>query len=232
MNALRKGFGVAAGNALAWVICATSLVAIQTPGPPPGAPPADELARRLQARYAGIRDFSADFTQTYRGGVLRKTTTERGSVSVKKPGRMRWTYTAPEEKLFVADGVRMYIYVPADKQVMVRKMPAVDTATSPILFLAGRGDVGRDFQAAYATLPSAPSGSWVLKLTPRESQPDYEWLTVALDPRTLAIRMLSARDAQGGESTFTFTNLKENVGISDNTFTFRIPRGVDVITEG
>jgi outer membrane lipoprotein carrier protein len=205
----------------------------QTTGPiPTGAPPAVELAAKLQERYAAIRDFSADFTQTYRGGVLRKTTTERGSVLIKKPGRMRWTYTTPEDKLFVADGQKMYIYVPADRQVMIRSMPEADLATSPILFLVGRGNLVRDFRAEYADVPGAPPGTWALKLTPRQSQPEYEWLALVVDSKTLALRMLVAQDGQGGTSTFAFTNLKENVGTPDKWFSFKIPRGVDVITEG
>ena len=42
---------------------------------------------------------------------------------IRKPGRMRWAYTAPEEKLFVSDGVKMYAWVPADRQVTVSSMP-------------------------------------------------------------------------------------------------------------
>jgi outer membrane lipoprotein-sorting protein len=37
-------------------------------------------------------------------------------------------------------------------------------------------------------------------------------------------------DAQGGKSSFSFTNLKENVGLADKEFAFKIPRGVDVVT--
>ena len=55
---------------------------------------------------------------------------------------------------------------------------------------------------------------------------------VAIDPATLQIRALTTRDRQGGDSTLTFTNLKENQGISDKEFAFRVPRGVDVITDG
>ena len=57
-----------------------------------------DLARALQARYQNVRDFTADFVQSYRGGVLRTETRERGTVMVKKPGRMRWIYTNPERK--------------------------------------------------------------------------------------------------------------------------------------
>jgi outer membrane lipoprotein carrier protein len=199
---------------------------------PAGAPDAAELARTLQAKYQTVRDFSADFTQTYRGGVLRRTTTERGTVLIKKPGLMRWDYKSPEEKLFVADGRKMYIYVPADRQVMVRDMPDSTVASTPVLFLVGRGDIGRDFRPAYTTVADAPAGTWVLQLTPKTPQPDYEWLALVIDPDTLKLRMLVAHDAQGGTSSFTFTNLKENVGVPDKIFSFRIPRGADVITEG
>jgi outer membrane lipoprotein carrier protein len=190
----------------------------------------DALARALQQRYQGIRDFSASFTHSYRGGVLRTQTVERGSVAVKKPGLMRWMYTSPEKKEFVSDGKKIYSYLPADKQVIVSDVPPADQATTPALFLAGKGDISRDFAAAAADSPVA--GTVALKLTPRRSEPDYEYLIVALDPASLQIRALTTRDRQGGDSTLTFSDMKENRGLSDKEFAFRIPRGVDVITDG
>ena len=56
----------------------------------------DELARKVQAHYDTVRDFEGEFTQTYEGGVLRQKATEQGLVAIRRPGRMRWTYTAPE----------------------------------------------------------------------------------------------------------------------------------------
>jgi outer membrane lipoprotein carrier protein len=143
---------------------------------------------------------------------------------------MHWTYTDPEKKEFVSDGVKIYSYIPQDKQVIVSNVPADDQATTPALFLAGRGDIVRDFSASY--VDSAIPGTLALKLTPRHSEPDYEYLVVAVDPASLRIRALTTKDRQGGESTLVFNNLKENQGISDKEFAFRIPRGVDVITDG
>src|SRR3954452_6930698 len=80
---------------------------------------APELAAAVQRKYDGIKDFSADFTHTYEGGVLRQQITERGHMLVKKPGKMRWDYSSPEPKQFVSDGVKMYPYIPEDKQVIV-----------------------------------------------------------------------------------------------------------------
>ena len=195
----------------------------------PGQSP-DTLAKRLQARYQNVRDFTADFVQTYRGGVLRTETRERGTVAVKKPGRMRWIYTSPERKEFVSDGQKMYSYIPEDRQVMVSTVPADSQAPTPVLFLAGKGDLVKDFTASQADSPVP--GSIGLKLTPRRNEPEYEYLIVAVDPATLQIRALTTRDRQGGESTLRFENLQENKGISDKDFAFRIPRGVDVITDG
>jgi len=197
-----------------------------------GAPNADALAKALQQRYQTIKDFSADFVHTYRGGVLRTQTSERGTVKIKKPGKMRWVYTAPERKEFVSDGTQIYTYLVADKQVIVSPAPGPGEATTPALFLAGRANIARDFTPAATTLSSAPPGLIALKLEPRKPDPDYQWFALGVDPATLQIRHLVAMDRQGGRSAFTFSNLKENQGISDNTFRFRIPRGVDVVNNG
>jgi len=187
---------------------------------------AEAHARALQQRYQNVKDFSADFTQSYRGGVLRTTTRESGTVRIKKPGMMRWRYLKPEPKEFVSDGRKMYSYIPADKQVFVSNVPPDDQASSAVLFLAGKGDLTRDFVASF--VDGNPGGAQALKLTPRREEPEYEFLIVATEPTTLRIVGLTTRDRQGGESTLTFANLKENQGISDTEFAFRIPRGVDV----
>lgn len=191
----------------------------------------EQFAGRVQQRYDTIKDFEADFVQSYEGGVLRTKTTERGSVSIKRPGRMRWVYLKPERKEFVSDGTRVYSYLPADKQVIVSPMPS-DQATTPALFLTGKGHLVRDFTATFTQLPGVSPGVTVLKLIPKKADPDIESLVLGVDSQSLQIVQLVATDRQGGRSSFIFSNLKENRGLSDKIFEFRIPRGVDVVTNG
>lgn len=198
----------------------------------PQQPTADAVARNLQQKYDRIKDFSADFVHTYRGGVLKQQATERGRLLVKKPGKMRWEYTAPEKKIFVSDGRKIYSYIPQDKQVVVSTMPQDDQAPTPTLFLTGNGNIARDFNAAFDKVADAPAGSISLKLTPKKREPEYESLTLVLDPRTLSLRMLITVDTQGGRSAFLFSHLKENVGLADNQFVFQMPRNVDVVMAG
>jgi outer membrane lipoprotein carrier protein len=192
---------------------------------------ASELATALQKKIDGIKDFTTDFAHVYEGGVLRKQITERGRLLVKKPGKMRWDYTTPEQKQFVSDGVKMYSYIPQDKQVIVSSVPGDDEASTPTLFLAGKGSLSRDFSPSLVEAPAGMgAGTRALKLVPKARQRDYDWLTLVVDAATLDIRGLQTIDAQGGKSTFSFTNLKENVGVADKEFAFKIPRGVDVVT--
>jgi outer membrane lipoprotein carrier protein len=193
-------------------------------------PPAADVASALQSRYNNIKDFTASFTQTYEGGVLRRKAVESGTVYIKKPGKMRWDYARPEKKQFISDGQTMFMYFPADKQVMKNPVPEQEEATSAILFLMGKGNVTRDFDVKYTGSPDP--AVYALRLDPRTRQAEYDWLEISMDRTSLQIRTLTAGDAQGGRSTFTFSNFKENTGLADKMFQFTIPRGTEVITSG
>jgi len=240
---LMRGLSGARGwvlGAACWALFTPALAGAAGPSAPvraagasaPAEVSADQLARALQKKYDAIKDFTADFVHAYEGGVLKTRITERGRVLIKKPGKMRWEYSAPEEKLFVSDGLKIYSYIPQDKQVIVGSIPQGDEAATPTLFLSGKGDLTRDFTPSLVDLmPGLPPGTRALKLAPKSPQRDYDWLILAVDPDSLAIRGLATVDAQGGTSTFSFTHLQENVGLSDKEFTFKIPRGIDIVKD-
>ncbi len=214
-------------GASAFLVCALCVAprpvatsALQT------APSPDELAKRLQAHYDTVRDFTADFTHTYQGGTLHQTFNERGDVRVKKPGRMFWNYTSPDKKEFVSDGEKIYSYIKVDNVVYVTDLPSGTDASAAVLFLAGRGNLVRDFVAA--TPAVEPDNEWQLDLTPKTPQADFSTLSLVVDRTTLALRGMTSVDDLGGTSAFRFTNLRENVRLDDSVFTFKMPKGVEV----
>jgi outer membrane lipoprotein carrier protein len=215
-----------------WIALVTLLAPVQAPVQGAAEPRAEEFARALQKKYDAVRDFTADFQHLYTGGMLRKQLSERGRLQIKKPGKMRWEYTAPEKKTFVSDGLKLYAYVPADQQVIVSSAQPAGRSTTPVLFLAGQGDLTRDFTISDTAPPSGlPAGTRSLKLVPRVAQPEFESLILSVDRETFSLRGLSSEDAQGGTSAFLFANLKENVGMTDKIFVFMMPRGVDVVSD-
>jgi outer membrane lipoprotein carrier protein len=207
---------------------ATFLLTLTLAAATPAAqtPSAEQLARQLQTHYDGVKDFTAAFTQSFRGVALPQQTTERGTVAVKKPYRMRWTYTAPEKKELVTDGLQIWDYRPSDKVVLVRPMPKEGEASTALLFLAGRGNLLRDFAVSMA--PAQPEDEWHLSLVPKSKQADFTSLVVQVDRRTMSLRGLVKTD-DTGSWTYRFQGLKENAGLADKTFTFTPPRGVDII---
>jgi len=221
MTVRRQWLAALAASAIAVVTCLQA-----------AEPTAQELARSLQRKYDSITDFSADFVHKYRGGVLKKELTESGRLLVKRPGKMRWDYKTPEQKLFVSDGVKVYSYIPQDKQVFVSSIPPGDQIGTPTMFLSGKGNLTRDFTPSLvAAQAGAASGTRALKLVPKSPQREYDWLVLEMAPDSLELRGLVTVDAQGGQSSFSFANLRENTGIADKEFTFTIPRGVDVVTD-
>ena len=193
------------------------------------SPSAQEVADRLQKKYDSVRDFSADFVHKYEGGTLKRTREERGSLLVKKPGKIRWTYKAPEEKVFVSNGVKLYQYVPLDHQVTVTDAPGDDQPAMSLL--AGKGNLNRDFNVSFSK--SAPAADvWSLRLEPKAAQADFDWLEITADRATLQFRTLVVAEKQGNRSTFSFSNFKENAGLADKLFEFAIPKGVEVHNAG
>ena len=221
---------------LSWTLPTTLVIlsvglALPTQGQSLSPPPIDDLVRDLQTKYDSVRDFSADFEHRYSGGVLRTSIVEYGTVLIKKPGKMRWRYTSSEEKLYVSDGEIFYSFFPLDQQVIVAEVPPDDQqGSTPALFLAGKGSLVDDFKAAYANEPATPD-SWVVRLTPETSEADYELLTLTVDRESLAITGLATEDAQGGRSSYRFTNLVENRGVPDSSFDFEIPENAHVIRQ-
>ena len=207
---------------VAWLVLGAPCHA-QTPDRSP-----QDLQQALQRRNALVLDFSVDFIQTYEGGMLRTRLVERGTMLMKKPGRWRFDYREPEPKLFVSDGDLMYWYLPEDRQGFIGRLPDEDEATTTAMFLAGAGSVVRDFTAAFDAVQDPPPDSYVLRLTPIRTERDFEFLTLVIDARTLAIVRLISHDLQGGVSIFIFSNLQENLGLSDTLFTLEFPSGTDV----
>jgi outer membrane lipoprotein carrier protein len=196
--------------------------AAQTP------PSAQEVAASLQRKYDTIKDFSTDFVHTHEGGVLKRKREERGTLLVKKPGKMRWNYKSPDEKVFVSDGVRLIQYFPEENRALVSAVPDDDQAA--VLFLAGRGSLTRDFTVSFGA--GGPAASWTLRLEPKQPQPEYDWLEITAARGTFQLQSLTVAEKQGSRSSFVFTNFKENPGLADKTFAFSIPRGAEITNAG
>ncbi len=188
----------------------------------------DAVIAGLQKRYAVIESVGAEFNQTYRAPDISQS--ESGTFVMKKPGLMRWDYQSPEAKLFVADGKETYLYTPADRQVLVRKFSAAELHGTPLQFLLGQGDIQRSFVSAWeqSDEPGA-NGAYLVRLTPRSADAEYAYFLIEFDARSYDIRSISIHERTGNISEFLIRNLKFNVKVDPKQFSFKIPKGVEVV---
>ncbi len=209
-------------NTAVFVVAVLAVGASPPIDPDPGL--AETLVKRMEARHARTKDLVARFVQSYRSGLLGRELVERGTVSIKRPGRMRWEYKDPEEKLFISDGETFYFYVPEDRQVIVFQQDEQRSLAARLLF--GRGGLLEEFEATM----DEPWDEGVLRvrLTPREENAEIERAYIDLEPSGL-VRSILLEDIQGNRTRFRFEEIRENTGLSDRLFRFEIPSGVDVI---
>jgi outer membrane lipoprotein carrier protein len=187
----------------------------------------DQLVTGLQKKYNKLRTLSVDFTQIY-NSPSDGTRREAGRLLLKKPGRMRWDYTFPENKLFVSNGRVMYEYVPTDNYATKTSVREADDMRAPFMFLLGRGNLRGEFKLIeFAKESPVRAGNKVLRMIPKRTQ-EFRELMIEVEPNSLQLARLSFIDSDGSRSDFLFSNVRENTPARTELFFFKAPPGVEV----
>jgi outer membrane lipoprotein carrier protein len=191
-----------------------------------GADARSEAVSRLQARYEATRSMRAEFRQRVEAPTLATPLESRGTVYFERPNRMRWDYEAPEEQVIVGDGKTLWIYQPDLKQVIRAPLGDAFQARTPLTFLAGLGQVERDFDA---TLEREDATHWVLRLLPK-GEADLGTLTLVVRKSDAGLAEARITDPLGTTTSLVFTDEARNVAIAADRFRFEPPAGVDVVS--
>jgi outer membrane lipoprotein carrier protein len=193
------------------------------PAPSAHAQTATEIAARVDHHYNTLHSLRVNFVQEYHG--LGQNLRESGVLLLKKPGRMRWTYSQPQGKLFVLDGHNAYFYAPG--QTEVQRVPAkkLDDLRSPLRFLLGHSELAKELTSLMLT-PQGPN--YELTGVPKDMQQRVTSLRFTVSPEgtILGIRV---EEVDGSTSTFTFTGETPNPPASDADFTFHAPPGTEIV---
>jgi outer membrane lipoprotein carrier protein len=199
-------------------------------GPAAAAPTLDEAVSALEQAQRRVTDLKAAFRQAAVNKALNQTVEARGTLYLKKPGRLRWEYQAPTPQEIVSDGTRLWIYTPELKQVNVSAAPAA-LAGPAGSFLEGLGQVREHFEPRFLNpaQPTDGAGLVVLDLVPKRPQPLMARLIVSVDPRSWLVRQAVIHDELGNTVTVRFGDAVVNSGLPDSLFVFVPPPGVAVV---
>ena len=183
------------------------------------------LARAVDAHYNHLFSLQTRFTERFRGMGLDRT--ESGTLTLRKPGRMRWAYDAPAGKLFVLNNKDAVSYTPGDAQA--NRLPAkqLDDLRSPLRFLLGHTELAKELD--HLAVAPVEQGNYSLAGTPHNlANERIRQVTLVVDAQG-TIHSLQIDEADGAITTFTFTDAHENLPIPDSDFTFTPPPGVTVV---
>ncbi|HVP44581.1 MAG TPA: outer membrane lipoprotein chaperone LolA [Terriglobales bacterium] len=188
------------------------------------------LADSVDRRYNHLDTLTADFTEIYKGAGIQRT--ESGTLWLKKPGRMRWDYRNPREKLFLTDGKKAYFYVPGERQARQAPVKNIDDLRSPLRYLLGKTKLQKEFSGlALANIPPAATGNVVLQGVPKSMADRLSRVLLEVSPDGTIFRIV-AEELDGSSTEFRFRNQQENVNIPDTRFQFHPPAGVEMIQAG
>jgi len=183
----------------------------------------DAVVRRVDDHYNHLNSLRTHYAEHYSGMGMDRT--EEGTLLLKKPGRMRWSYAAPVGKVFVLDGKFAWFYTPGDAQATRVPAKQLDDLRSPLRFLLGHTQLRKELENL--TVVADDSGyriSGVPKGMEQRVKLLSLWVTAAG-----AIERMRLEEVDGAATEFVFSDMKENVPVKDSDFGFVPPEGVTVV---
>jgi outer membrane lipoprotein carrier protein len=192
------------------------------------APDVHALAQAVDKHYNHLHTLQTEFTETYRGAGMDRT--ESGTLWLKKPGKMRWEYRSPREKLFLSDGQDAWFYVPGDRQVRKTPMRKLDDLRSPLGLLLGKTRLEKELQQLSLAPDVAPLSpdDVVVRGVPRAMADRVSQVILEITPESQIARIL-IEGVDESVTEYRFNSQRENVEVGEQGFRFVPPPGVEVV---
>jgi outer membrane lipoprotein carrier protein len=191
------------------------------------------IAQAVDEHYNHLRTLQAEFTEVYRGSGMERT--ESGTLwlaksGLKKPGKMRWEYRSPREKLFVSDGRDAWFYVPGDRQARKTNARKLDDIRSPLAFLLGKSKLEKELRGLSLAPDVAPeaAGDVVLRGVPQALAERVSEILLEVTPEHRIARIV-INEVDGSATEYRFRDQKENEAIPDGRFQFSPPPGTETV---
>jgi outer membrane lipoprotein carrier protein len=196
------------------------------------------VLERMQKRYDQAKSLRARFSQNYTRAVMGRATLSTGTLTFKKPGRMRWDYEKPEPRMFLSNGQVLWLYEPEEKQAFKQDLKSSQLPAA-LAFLMGKGKLTDEFEVSFAQdqqdaadakakRPGRP-GDFRLQLSPKQPQSTYKSILFVVDPKEFLVRESVLVDAQGNANHFIFDGVEVNTKVADSLFKWHPPAGVRVV---
>lgn len=180
----------------------------------------------IQKQYESVGTFTAKFLQKSYVKTMNQALEAKGDVLIKKPGKMKWIYNAPDPQVLVSNNKVLWLYIPNEMQVTKAPLDSIYSSNTPALFLAGKGKLSDTFNVVKV---SKENDLIVVDLVPIEEDNSLDRLVLFADNKNYQIVGSSVYDKLGNKTEIQFSDIKVNVKIPESAFRFKIPQDVELL---
>jgi outer membrane lipoprotein carrier protein len=186
----------------------------------------EQILDRMEKHYTG-NNFKAEFIQESTVKAMEITDFASGKIFVRYPGKMRWEYEKPEKQVIITDGIKLWIYRPADNQVMTGSAPAFFSDGKGASFLSDITLVRKKFNISLGE--SKDDFFYELKLKPLEKNLDVTDIRLSVTKNTFTVIRVITYNSYGDENRIELLNHRFKADLQDSLFNFEAPKGTDVL---
>lgn len=191
---------------------------------------ASAVVSGIQKKYASINDLNSSFTQETWIKDLEEKIASSGKVWFKKPGMMKWQYEEPWKDVIVSDGKKVWYLDSRENQVTEMELGSVwADSLGSYAIISILEDLDRLFDVRLGAGSTDEQGNILLDLK-QKNQEQSKQVTIAVDPKTYALRKIIIGDVFGNTTIIELGTAEVNLGIPDSFFTFRKPEGAGTVT--
>jgi outer membrane lipoprotein carrier protein len=180
----------------------------------------------IQNQYEKIITFEADFTQKSYVKMMNQTQVVEGQVQIKKPGKMRWVYGAPDTQILISNEKTLWLYIPEEEQASKVPIESIYSSNTPALFLAGKGKLTQAFNIESV---SQESKSIFVTLVPKSLDHGLARLVLQADNKNYQIIGSTVYDKLGNKTEINFSRIRVNQKIPEEQFQLNTPSNVEIL---
>jgi chaperone LolA len=183
-----------------------------------------QVTDQLQHRYEMIDDAVVQFEQHVKFGFSNIEQNFSGTLKMKKPKHYR---IESEHQSIVTDGITVWAYATANKQVIVDNYKENSNSISPEQFML---NLPANYYTSLLGYEKQSTGNIVLlKLIPKDDRSFVKSVKISVEENGWLVRKIAILDVNETETTYTVKDIKLNTNIKDKTFTFETPEGAEVV---
>jgi chaperone LolA len=183
---------------------------------------AQKLLEDVINKVSGYKNFEADLSYTMVNKEMDINEEKQGKIFVEGD---KYRIEMPGQ-IIISDGKTLWTYLEDSEEVMVSNLEDNDESISPTKILTS---YNKDYEAKFASDPKYKKGELkLIYLKPGNKNKNFEKMSVLVDSKKKDLISFSVYDKNGNVFTYHILNLKPNVSLPSDTFTFDPEKYPDV----